>query len=170
MQGENDKLLVVWIFLYPWLVPILVLVVFHLYVCVCVLDHFWLTWQYAPICSSSLLMLLLFFAFKFIVRFTFDSWIRFLLRLSNCIRYSNWKYRLPNATLFKPQQPYKRCIAETLKDFPPSLPLIESLLSIDPDERGTATAALNSEVSNYCSVFSYAFINCFSIKLKELHI
>jgi cyclin-dependent kinase 12/13 len=77
---------------------------------------------------------------------------------------------LPNATLFKPQQPYKRCIAETLKDFPPSLPLIESLLSIDPDERGTATAALNSEVSNYCSVFSYAFINCFSIKLKELHI
>uniref|UniRef100_A0A2N9FMI9 Protein kinase domain-containing protein n=1 Tax=Fagus sylvatica TaxID=28930 RepID=A0A2N9FMI9_FAGSY len=56
------------------------------------------------------------------------------------------KYKLPNATLFKPQQPYKRCIAETLKDFPPSsLPLIESLLSIDPDERGIATDALNSE-------------------------
>ncbi|KAG7954176.1 hypothetical protein I3843_11G002500 [Carya illinoinensis] len=56
------------------------------------------------------------------------------------------KYRLPNATLFKPQQPYKRCVAETFKDFPPSsLPLIESLLSIDPGERGTATAALNSE-------------------------
>lgn len=56
------------------------------------------------------------------------------------------KYRLPNATLFKPQQPYKRCIGETFKDFPPSsLPLIESLLSIDPDERGTAKAALNSE-------------------------
>nr|QYW07108.1 cyclin-dependent kinase like 9 [Dimocarpus longan] len=56
------------------------------------------------------------------------------------------KSKLPNATLFKPQQPYKRCIAETFKDFPSSsLPLIETLLSIDPDERGTATAALNSE-------------------------
>ncbi|KAF4361530.1 hypothetical protein F8388_007546 [Cannabis sativa] len=56
------------------------------------------------------------------------------------------KYRLPNATLFKPQQPYKRCIAETFKDFPPSaLPLIESLLSIDPNGRGDATTALQSE-------------------------
>ncbi|XP_031277313.1 probable serine/threonine-protein kinase At1g54610 isoform X1 [Pistacia vera] len=56
------------------------------------------------------------------------------------------KSKLPNATLFKPQQPYKRCIAETFKDFPSSsLPLIETLLSIDPDERGTATAALDSE-------------------------
>ncbi|MFQ6671324.1 hypothetical protein Gotur_035908 [Gossypium turneri] len=58
------------------------------------------------------------------------------------------KSKLPNATLFKPQQPYKRCIAETFKDFPSSsLPLIETLLSIDPEERSTATAALNSEVS-----------------------
>ncbi|CAK9188121.1 unnamed protein product, partial [Ilex paraguariensis] len=55
------------------------------------------------------------------------------------------KSRLPNAILFKPQQPYKRCIAETFKDFPPSLPLIEALLAIDPVERGSATAALNSE-------------------------
>ncbi|KAH7578531.1 hypothetical protein JRO89_XS01G0394200 [Xanthoceras sorbifolium] len=56
------------------------------------------------------------------------------------------KSKLPNATLFKPQHPYKRCIAETFKDFPSSsLPLIETLLSIDPDERGTATAALNGE-------------------------
>ncbi|KAF5743667.1 serine/threonine-protein kinase [Tripterygium wilfordii] len=56
------------------------------------------------------------------------------------------KSKLPNATLFKPQQPYKRCIAETFKDFPPtSLPLIETLLSMDPDARGTATAALNSK-------------------------
>lgn len=59
------------------------------------------------------------------------------------------KSKLPNATLFKPQQPYKRCIAETFKDFPSSsLPLIETLLSIDPDNRGTATAALNSEFFN----------------------
>ncbi|KAK9278989.1 hypothetical protein L1049_028571 [Liquidambar formosana] len=56
------------------------------------------------------------------------------------------KSKLPNATIFKPQQPYKRCIAETFKDFPPSsLPLVETLLSIDPDERGSATAAVNSE-------------------------
>ncbi|XP_052175447.1 probable serine/threonine-protein kinase At1g54610 [Diospyros lotus] len=56
------------------------------------------------------------------------------------------KSKLPNATLFKPQQPYKRCILETFKNFPPpSLPLIETLLAIDPDKRGSATAALNSE-------------------------
>ncbi|XP_050223476.1 probable serine/threonine-protein kinase At1g54610 [Mercurialis annua] len=56
------------------------------------------------------------------------------------------KSKLPNATLFKPQQPYKRCLSETFKDFPPSsLPLMESLLSIDPDNRGTATSALNRE-------------------------
>ncbi|KAF3436791.1 hypothetical protein FNV43_RR19544 [Rhamnella rubrinervis] len=48
------------------------------------------------------------------------------------------------------EQPYKRCVAETFKDFPPSpLPLIESLLSIDPDERGTATTALNGEFTKY---------------------
>ncbi|WVZ25563.1 hypothetical protein V8G54_004107 [Vigna mungo] len=56
------------------------------------------------------------------------------------------KYRLPNATLFKPQQPYKRNILETFKDFPSSsLPLIETLLAIDPIDRGTASSALNSE-------------------------
>ncbi|OVA04356.1 Protein kinase domain [Macleaya cordata] len=58
-----------------------------------------------------------------------------------------WKRsKLPHATIFKPQQPYKRCITETFKDFPPSsLPLIETLLAIDPAERQTATAALSSE-------------------------
>ncbi|KAF8005816.1 hypothetical protein BT93_K0177 [Corymbia citriodora subsp. variegata] len=56
------------------------------------------------------------------------------------------KFKLPNVNIFKPPQPYPRCIAETFKDFPPSaLPLLETLLSIDPDERGTATTALNSE-------------------------
>lgn len=56
------------------------------------------------------------------------------------------KSKLPHATIFKPQQSYKRCIAETFKDFPPSsLPLIETLLAIDPGERRTATAALRSE-------------------------
>lgn len=62
------------------------------------------------------------------------------------------KSKLPHATIFKPQQSYKRCIAETFKDFPPSsLPLIETLLAIDPSERLTATAALNSEVSFFSS-------------------
>ncbi|KAK8686346.1 hypothetical protein V6N13_125371 [Hibiscus sabdariffa] len=55
------------------------------------------------------------------------------------------KSKLPNATLFKPQHPYKRCLAEIFKDVPSSLSLIETLLSIDPEERSTATAALNSE-------------------------
>ncbi|KAK8605191.1 hypothetical protein V6N13_082642 [Hibiscus sabdariffa] len=56
------------------------------------------------------------------------------------------KSKLPNATLFKPREPYKRCIRETFKDFPQSsLPLIDTLLAIDPAERLTATAALRSE-------------------------
>ncbi|CAD5172314.1 unnamed protein product [Musa acuminata subsp. malaccensis] len=59
------------------------------------------------------------------------------------------KSKLPHATIFKPRQPYKRCIQETFKGFPPSsLPLIETLLAIDPAERQTATAALNSEFFN----------------------
>ncbi|XP_022719252.1 probable serine/threonine-protein kinase At1g54610 isoform X1 [Durio zibethinus] len=56
------------------------------------------------------------------------------------------KSKLPNGTIFKPREPYKRCIKETFKDFPPSsLPLIDTLLAIDPAERLTATAALSSE-------------------------
>ncbi|KAL1539080.1 [pyruvate dehydrogenase (acetyl-transferring)] kinase [Salvia divinorum] len=56
------------------------------------------------------------------------------------------KAKLPHATIFKPQHSYKRCINETFKDFPPSaLSLIGTLLSIDPSERQTATAALESE-------------------------
>lgn len=58
-----------------------------------------------------------------------------------------WKRsKLPHATIFKPQQSYKRCIAETFKHFPASsLPLIDTLLAIDPAERQNATAALRSE-------------------------
>ncbi|XP_020108930.1 probable serine/threonine-protein kinase At1g54610 [Ananas comosus] len=56
------------------------------------------------------------------------------------------KSKLPHATIFKPQQPYKRCIAETFKDFPPSsLQLIETLLAIDPVDRQTASTALKSD-------------------------
>ncbi|KAG8079401.1 hypothetical protein GUJ93_ZPchr0007g4437 [Zizania palustris] len=56
------------------------------------------------------------------------------------------KSKLPHATIFKPQQPYKRRIADTFKDFPQSaLRLIETLLAIDPTDRMTATSALNSD-------------------------
>ncbi|XP_057805998.1 probable serine/threonine-protein kinase At1g54610 [Salvia miltiorrhiza] len=56
------------------------------------------------------------------------------------------KAKLPHATIFKPQQSYKRCIHETFKDFPPSaLSLIDTLLAIDPSERQTAASALESK-------------------------
>ncbi|KAM7280300.1 hypothetical protein ACFE04_007434 [Oxalis oulophora] len=56
------------------------------------------------------------------------------------------KSKLPHATIFKPQQPYRRCVGETFKDFPaPALALMETLLSIDPADRGTAGSALRSE-------------------------
>ncbi|KAF0925502.1 hypothetical protein E2562_016693 [Oryza meyeriana var. granulata] len=52
------------------------------------------------------------------------------------------KMKFPHSSF----RPYERCIAEKFKDVPPSaLSLLETLLSIDPDMRGTATDALNSE-------------------------
>ncbi|GLT26357.1 hypothetical protein SLA2020_014320 [Shorea laevis] len=56
------------------------------------------------------------------------------------------KSKLPHATIFKPQQPYRRCVAETFKEFPvPALALMETLLSIDPADRGSAASALKCE-------------------------
>lgn len=56
------------------------------------------------------------------------------------------KSKLPHATIFKPQQPYNRHVAETFKDFPaPALALIEILLSIDPADRGSAASAFKNE-------------------------
>ncbi|CAM8990282.1 unnamed protein product [Rhodiola kirilowii] len=56
------------------------------------------------------------------------------------------KSKLPHTTIFKPQQPYKRRVAETFKEFPaPSLALMEVLLAIDPADRGSADSALKSE-------------------------
>eukprot|EP00261_Vitis_vinifera_P023648 XP_010655671.1 PREDICTED: probable serine/threonine-protein kinase At1g09600 [Vitis vinifera] len=56
------------------------------------------------------------------------------------------KSKLPHATIFKPQQPYRRCVAETFKDFPtPALGPMETLLSIDPADRGSPASALKSE-------------------------
>ncbi|XP_077216076.1 protein IMPAIRED IN BABA-INDUCED STERILITY 1-like [Tasmannia lanceolata] len=57
-------------------------------------------------------------------------------------RKSKW----PHGTIFKPQQPYESCLGETCKGFPETaLSLVETLLSIEPYKRGTASSALASE-------------------------
>lgn len=57
------------------------------------------------------------------------------------------KSKLPHATLFKPQHPYESSLWETLKDLPKAaVILIETLLSVEPYKRGTASAALAAEV------------------------
>lgn len=54
--------------------------------------------------------------------------------------------RSVDASSFKPQQPYKRILANTFKDFPPSaLGLLDILLAVEPELRGTASLALKSE-------------------------
>uniref|UniRef100_A0ACD5YWK3 Uncharacterized protein n=1 Tax=Avena sativa TaxID=4498 RepID=A0ACD5YWK3_AVESA len=54
--------------------------------------------------------------------------------------------KLPDVTLFKPQRPYRRRIAETFRDLPPTaLDLLDTLLAIEPSYRGTAASALDSE-------------------------
>ncbi|KAH7865632.1 hypothetical protein Vadar_009120 [Vaccinium darrowii] len=56
------------------------------------------------------------------------------------------KSKLPHATIFKPQQPYRRCVAETFKDFSPSvLAFLDVLLAFEPEHRGSASSALQSE-------------------------
>ncbi|KAL8171638.1 hypothetical protein V2J09_023442 [Rumex salicifolius] len=56
------------------------------------------------------------------------------------------KSRLPHATIFKPQHPYNRCVAETFQDFPSSaLSLLEVLLAVEPEHRGSASMALDNE-------------------------
>lgn len=56
------------------------------------------------------------------------------------------KEKLHHSTAFKPLLPYRRRLGETFKDFPPSaVRLMDTLLSIDPELRGTAVSALESE-------------------------
>ncbi|KAM7269670.1 hypothetical protein ACFE04_025167 [Oxalis oulophora] len=56
------------------------------------------------------------------------------------------KSKLPHSTLFKPQQHYDSCLRDTFKDFPVSaVNLIDTLLSVEPYKRGTASSALASE-------------------------
>ncbi|MBA0647122.1 hypothetical protein Goklo_015031 [Gossypium klotzschianum] len=56
------------------------------------------------------------------------------------------KTKLPHATSFKPQQPYKRHVTDMFRNFPQSaLSLVDKLLSMEAEDRGTAASALNSE-------------------------
>ncbi|KAG5129438.1 hypothetical protein JHK84_035835 [Glycine max] len=64
------------------------------------------------------------------------------------------KTKLPHATMFKPQTNYESSLRERCADFPASaVNLLETLLSIDPGNRGTASSALMSE---YFSTKPYA--------------
>ncbi|GFP86398.1 probable serine/threonine-protein kinase at1g54610 [Phtheirospermum japonicum] len=56
------------------------------------------------------------------------------------------KTKLPHSTVFKPVQPYRRRIAETFKDLPEAaVRLMDTLLSVDPSERATASSALQTQ-------------------------
>lgn len=58
------------------------------------------------------------------------------------------KKKFPHATSFKPQQPYARCVTDTFRNFPcTALELVDRLLSIEPERRGSASSALSSEVA-----------------------
>ncbi|CAL1392181.1 unnamed protein product [Linum trigynum] len=62
-----------------------------------------------------------------------------------------WKqyHHLPNATMFRPQHPYESSLKERCKDFPPAaVDLLECLISIDPEKRGSASSALMSRFIN----------------------
>lgn len=56
------------------------------------------------------------------------------------------KSKLPHATIFKPHRPYDSCLHETFKSLPTcAFSLLETLLSVEPYKRGTASTALASE-------------------------
>jgi len=59
------------------------------------------------------------------------------------------KSKLPHAAMFKPLHNYESSIGEKCKDFPKTaVNLIETLLSLEPQKRGTASSALMSEYFN----------------------
>ncbi|CAJ1832376.1 unnamed protein product [Sphenostylis stenocarpa] len=70
-----------------------------------------------------------------------------ILRLCGSPPDEYWKKcKLPLAAMFKPQINYESCLRERCRDFPvTAVNLIETLLSIDPSKRGTASSALKSE-------------------------
>lgn len=61
---------------------------------------------------------------------------------------------LPLATMFKPRHAYESSLREKFEELPKSaVSLIQTLLSVEPDKRGTATSALESE---YFKIKPYA--------------
>jgi cyclin-dependent kinase 12/13 len=78
------------------------------------------------------------------------------------------KSKLPHATIFKPQQPYKRCIMDTFKEFPSSsLALLDTLLAIEPADRGSAAEALKSDVSAFFVSSSCTYLNSHAMSPKN---
>lgn len=60
------------------------------------------------------------------------------------------KSKLPHATIFRPYHIYESSLLETFKSLPESaISLLETFLSIEPFKRGTATTALQVEVSTF---------------------
>jgi len=56
------------------------------------------------------------------------------------------KSKLPHATIFKPHHPYPSTLRDVFKEVPENaLSLLETLLSVEPYKRGTASGALSSE-------------------------
>lgn len=56
------------------------------------------------------------------------------------------KSKLPHATIFKPHHPYPSTLGDVFKGLPENaLSLLETLLSVEPYKRGTASGALSSE-------------------------
>ena len=56
------------------------------------------------------------------------------------------KLKLPPSAPFKPALPYRRRVAEMFKDLPMKvLSLLEALLSIDPEQGGSAAIVLETE-------------------------
>ncbi|XP_050205821.1 probable serine/threonine-protein kinase At1g54610 [Mercurialis annua] len=54
--------------------------------------------------------------------------------------------KLPHSSVFKTQRPYKRCVAESFCSLPaPAVGLMDTLLSMDPINRGTAAFALKDK-------------------------
>ncbi|RDX74679.1 Protein IMPAIRED IN BABA-INDUCED STERILITY 1, partial [Mucuna pruriens] len=78
-----------------------------------------------------------------------------IFKLCGCPPDEFWqKNKLPLATMFKPQSNYESSLLERCRGFPgTAVSLLETLLSIDPLKRGTASSALMSE---YFSTMPYA--------------
>ncbi|KAK4486936.1 hypothetical protein RD792_006250 [Penstemon davidsonii] len=75
------------------------------------------------------------------------------------------KSKLPHSTVFKPIQPYKRRIAETFRDLPDAaVGLMETLLSVDPSDRGTAASALNRHQTLCSEIWIILFRQFFQTK------